>query len=73
MSEILPRDDGAYQEFLREVINLDVDVLQHRKLRRLNALNQLTQLRQAGKHANDILESIREERIQLINPFNNIS
>jgi hypothetical protein len=78
LQEIAQRQGTSLNETLHEVIGLGIDALQHRKQKRLDALNQLTQLRQdtaknRGKYPSEMLENIREERMQQINPFNNIA
>jgi len=78
LQEISQRQGHSLNETLHEVIHLGIDALQYRKQQRLDALKQLTQIRQdiaqnQGKHPNEILESIREERMQQINPFNHIA
>lgn len=75
LQNIAQRQGHSLNETLYEVIHLGIDALQNRKQKRLNALKQLTQMRQdiaqtQGKYSSDILESIREERMQQINPFN---
>jgi macrodomain Ter protein organizer (MatP/YcbG family) len=78
LQEIAQRKGHSLNETLHEVIHLGIDALQYRKQQRLNALKQLTQIRQdiaqnQGKYPNEILEIIREERMQQIDPFNHIA
>jgi hypothetical protein len=76
LQNIAQRQGHSLNETLHEVIHLGIDALQHRKQKRLDALNHLTQMRQdiaqtQGEYPENILESIREERMQQINPLNN--
>lgn len=76
LQNIAQRQGHSLNETLHEVIHLGIDALQHRKQKRLDALNQLIQIRQdieqaQGKYPSDILETIREERMQQIKPLNN--
>ena len=76
LQDIAQRQGNSLNETLHEVIHLGIDALQHRKHRRLDALKHLTQIRQntaqtQGKYPEDILGTIREERIQQMSPLNN--